>query len=165
MFGQNIGRSLRLCARACSSAVCSHMAWRVCASDGRVQGKGERNYHIFYFLIRGKIDGEEVFKLKTCDDYPKLMEGGSSIVGHGHGPECVACCVVGRLARAHGVATPASSRLQCTAPRWPATLRRAPAQQVCCQSATTRGDATRRTWDLSQVRHRPNEQSVERRPR
>lgn len=52
------------------------------------QGAGERNYHIFYALIRGAT-GEERKKwdIKTCDEYPCLVRGGSSIVGHGHGEE------------------------------------------------------------------------------
>eukprot|EP00941_MAST-03F_sp_MAST-3F-sp1_P004404 g4404.t1 len=59
---------------------------RICA-----QGSGERSYHIFYFLLRGgKIGGHnevETFKLKDCDSYPLLCEGGSSLIGHGLGPE------------------------------------------------------------------------------
>eukprot|EP00941_MAST-03F_sp_MAST-3F-sp1_P003995 g3995.t1 len=55
------------------------------------QGEGERNYHIFYFLCRGgKEDGHtevDDFKLKDCEGYAQLTGGGSTIVGHGHGPE------------------------------------------------------------------------------
>ena len=59
------------------------------------QGSGERNYHIFYFVCRGgKADGHsEVadFKLEDIDAndkaYAKLVEGGSTLIGHGHGPE------------------------------------------------------------------------------
>ena len=29
----------------------------------------------------------EQIQFKTCDDYPLLCEGGSSVIGHGHGPE------------------------------------------------------------------------------
>ena len=52
------------------------------------QGAGERNYHIFYGLIRGATAEEKSrLKLKDADEYEMLMGGGSSIVGHGNGPE------------------------------------------------------------------------------
>jgi len=52
------------------------------------QGAGERNYHIFYGLIRGATAEEKSrLKLKDPDEYEMLMGGGSSIVGHGNGPE------------------------------------------------------------------------------
>ena len=41
-------------------------------------GEGERNYHVFYFLIRGATPEEtKQLYLQPCDSYPKLVEGGS----------------------------------------------------------------------------------------
>eukprot|EP00940_MAST-03C_sp_MAST-3C-sp2_P002910 g2910.t1 len=53
------------------------------------QGAGERTYHVFYGLIRGATEEERVrLKLKRrCEEYTCIMQGGSSIVGHGHGEE------------------------------------------------------------------------------
>eukprot|EP00939_MAST-03C_sp_MAST-3C-sp1_P003153 g3153.t1 len=56
---------------------------RICS-----QGKGERNFHSFYFVVRGATAEEKKeFHLKDCDSYPKLVEGGSSLIGGDHGPE------------------------------------------------------------------------------
>jgi len=52
------------------------------------QGEGERSYHVFYGLVRGATPEEQAkYNFKSCDDYPLLCEGGSSLIGHGHGPE------------------------------------------------------------------------------
>ena len=38
--------------------------------------------------MRSAEEKKEFF-LEDCDKYPKLCEGGSSLIGHGHGPEYV----------------------------------------------------------------------------
>eukprot|EP00941_MAST-03F_sp_MAST-3F-sp1_P002696 g2696.t1 len=50
------------------------------------QGEGERNYHIFYFLICGAKEKKDLH-LEPCENYSLLKQGGSTEVGHGHGPE------------------------------------------------------------------------------
>eukprot|EP00940_MAST-03C_sp_MAST-3C-sp2_P001267 g1267.t1 len=45
------------------------------------QGVGERNYHIFYFLIKGATPEEKkIFKLKNVEDYDMLMHGHTAII-------------------------------------------------------------------------------------
>eukprot|EP00939_MAST-03C_sp_MAST-3C-sp1_P001014 g1014.t1 len=78
------------------------------------QGRNERNYHIFYFLLRGmnKEERKAYFENGKSDphDYPKLMEGwykngkkdpdleDVTLVGHGHGAEFDVNCMNNPLA-------------------------------------------------------------------
>jgi myosin heavy subunit len=45
------------------------------------QGEGERNYHIFYFLIKGATKEEQsMFNFKNVADYGMLMHGHTAII-------------------------------------------------------------------------------------
>ena len=50
---------------------------------------------IFMSSTKGaSAEEKKEFFLEDCDKYPKLCEGGSSVIGHGHGPEYVVCSLI-----------------------------------------------------------------------
>lgn len=47
------------------------------------QGKGERNFHIFYFLLKGKTPEEDkLLRLKSAEKYKMLFGGGITTIRH-----------------------------------------------------------------------------------